>query len=188
MTTPTASQTVGPYFTIGLGWRNGDDLACRCPSETPIEIGGKVLDGDGEGVSDAMIEVWQANPQGIYPHPADPQVDCVADGFVGAGRATTDSSGEFRFRTVKPGRVPAAGGGLQAPHICLAVFARGLLRQLNTRLYFSDEAVANAEDDVLLLVPEARRDTLIASAQNGNGYYRMNIRLQGPGETVFFDF
>lgn len=183
---PTASQTVGPYFSIGLGWRSGDDLAARCPDEAPIELSGRLLDSDGDGVTDALVEIWQADVRGHYPHPEDPLVDDDIDYFVGTGRSETDVNGEFRFRTIKPGRVPAAGGGLQAPHVCLTIFARGLLRHLNTRVYFADESEANAEDEVLGLVPEHRRATLIARPIDGA--YRIDLVLQGPNEAVFFDF
>jgi len=179
----TPWQTVGPFYSIGLDWPGGADLAQGL--DGAIEIAGRVLDGDGQPVTDAVVELWQADPAGRYPHPADRRNAAVAPGFTGFGRCGTESGG-FRFRTVKPGRVPALDGGLQAPHILVGVLARGLLRRVATRLYFPDEA-ANAEDAVLALVPAGRRSTLLAEPLDG-ARYRWDLRLQGPDETVFFDF
>jgi protocatechuate 3,4-dioxygenase alpha subunit len=177
----TPWQTVGPFYSIGLDWPGGEDLAQGL--DGAIEIAGRVLDGDGQPVADAVVELWQADPAGRYPHPADRRNAAVAPGFIGFGRCGT-AGGGFRFRTVKPGRVPGSGGSLQAPHILVGVMARGLLRRIVTRLYFADEA-ANADDAVLAQVPPARRATLLAQAV-GKGDYRWDIRLQGPEETVFF--
>jgi len=184
----TPWQTVGPYFSIGMTWAGGEDLAAG--RADAIEIAGRVLDGAGAAVSDAVVELWQADSGGRYAHPADRRNAAVDAGFKGFGRVGTESGG-FRFRTVKPGRVPApaiggSGGSLQAPHIVVGVFARGLLRRITTRLYFADVA-ANAEDPVLALVPAGRRSTLLAEPE-GKGHYRWDIRLQGPDETVFFTF
>jgi protocatechuate 3,4-dioxygenase, alpha subunit len=182
---PTPSQTVGPYFGFALHEVIGAELV---PPDAPgaVRIEGAVLDGAGEPVPDAMVEIWQANAAGRYAHPADARVDLpLEEGFVGFGRSGTDEHGVFRFVTVKPGRVPAADGTMQAPHLDVSVFARGLLKRLVTRMYFPDEAEANAIDPVLALVPSPdERATLIARAE-GDGL-RFDVRLQGDGQTVFF--
>jgi protocatechuate 3,4-dioxygenase alpha subunit len=158
------------------------------PQGTPgsIWVRGRLTDGAGEPVTDGMVETWQADAEGRFNHPDDPRGPGEQPGFRGFGRSLTDETGEYAVLTVKPGRVPAASGdGLQAPHVDVTVFARGLLKHLVTRLYFGDEA-SNAEDPVLALVGDAhRRDTLVA-ARTDDGY-RFDIRLQGEGETVFFD-
>lgn len=181
--TATASQTVGPYFSIGMTWPEGGELTTA--SEGVIEIDGQVFDADGAVVDDAVLEIWQADPEGRYAHPEDRRNSAVDSNFRGFGRVGTGSGG-FRFRTLKPGRVAALDGRLQAPHILVSVFARGLLCRLATRLYFAEEA-ANEEDPVLALVPEDRRATLLAQSQ-GEGRYRWDVHLQGPRETVFFAF
>ncbi len=205
----TPSQTVGPFFHYGLPWKGGADLVgmtdigarpdlmppehyllntphARPPVPGPhIEIFGRVLDGAGAGVPDALVEIWQANAAGRYNSVDDPRGDIALDaGFIGFGRSSTSETGEYRFRTVLPGRVPGPGNRLQAPHIAIGVMGRGLLKRLVTRLYFEDGEGLGL-DPVLELVPEARRDTLIA-LREGNGY-RFDIVLQGAGETVFFD-
>ena len=159
----TPSQTVGPFFGVGLPFERGEQLA---PPESAgaMRIEGQVLDGKGEPVPDALLEIWQP-----------------ATGF---GRARTDSEGAFSFTTVKPGPVPAPDGRMQAPHFNVTVFARGLLRHLVTRMYFPDETQANAADPVLNLVEPARRETLIA--KNCGGVLHFDVRLQGERETVFF--
>jgi protocatechuate 3,4-dioxygenase, alpha subunit len=190
----TPSQTVGPWFAYGLtpeGKYDWSDLATG-NLITPdvvgdrIRIEGIVRDGDGAPMPDAMIEIWQADGQGRLPGQANGAAANTS--FKGFGRCPTDAKGVFWFETVKPGAVPAPDGKPQAPHIVLAVFARGLLTHLYTRLYFSDEA-ANTFDPILKLVPADRRDTLIAKkeTQAGKTFYRFDIRLQGEGETVFFD-
>jgi protocatechuate 3,4-dioxygenase, alpha subunit len=186
MARPTPSQTVGPFFHIGLPT---DGLQEVVPPEHPeaIRIEGTVFDGEGAPVNDALIEVWQANEAGRYAHPEDSREELPLDErFSGFGRCATDESGRFGFVTVKPGAVPAPGGGIQAPHIEVSVFARGLLKRLVTRIYFADEQEANREDPVLSLVedPESR-STLVAMAEEGG--YRFDIHLQGEGETAFFD-
>ena len=154
----------------------------------------RVLDGAGAPVSDAMLEIWQADANGRYHHPADGREDVAPDAtFHGFARIGTDVAGSFRFPSVKPGAVPGRGNVMQAPHLNLLVFARGLLNHLHTRIYFSDEAQANAIDPVLSIVDPARRDTLVAVLDGAPGtrvpfVYRFDIRLQGKGETVFFDF
>jgi len=183
----TTSQTVGPFFHIGLNWLYKDNLAGPGVSGEHLEITGRVLDADGRGVPDAMLELWQANAQGKYAHPEDTQEKQVEPGFQGYGRVPTAKDGSFRFRTIKPGRVPGLDGRLQAPHIVVSVFMRGLLRRLITRIYFPDDA-ANAEDFALNLVGPARRGTLIArKAAEDEARLEWNVILQGPEETVFFD-
>ncbi len=181
----TSSQTVGPYLHIGLTWLVTDNLVGPGVSGENVTIEGRIVDGDGQPVSDALVEIWQANAHGKYAHPDDPQDKPLESGFKGFGRVPTDESGGFRFTTIKPGRVVAPDGGLQAPHINVTILMRGMLRQLVTRIYFPGDP-ANAEDAVLASVPKARRDTLIASASEP-GTLEWNVVLQGAGETVFFD-
>lgn len=165
----TTSQTVGPFLTIGMDWLNTRDVA-RGVSGERVTIAGRVFDGDGQPVTDASIELWQANAYGKY--------EANATGF---GRCPTDGEGAFRFTTVKPG---AAEG--QAPHITVNVFARGLLKQLVTRIYFPGDR-ANDADPVLSLVPASRRATLIARQSAATGVLEWNVVLHGKDETVFFD-
>lgn len=150
-----------------------------------ITVAGQVRDGEGRPVPDALLEVWQANARGHCIHPEDPRVTEPDRGFDGFGRVQTSADGTFAIHTIKPGRVPGPGGGAQAPHLVLGVFARGLLTRLVTRVYFGDEA-DNGIDVVLSHVPESRRSTLVATPQPA-GRYRFDIVLQGPHETVFFD-
>jgi protocatechuate 3,4-dioxygenase alpha subunit len=182
----TSSQTVGPYLHIGLTWLVTDDLAGPGVSGERYVIEGRVLDADGAPVDDALVETWQANAFGRYDHPDDRRDVPLEPGFKGFGRVPTDAGGRFRLRTIKPGPVPAAGGTMQAPHISVTVFMRGMLKQLKTRIYFPGEA-ANAADPVLATVPAERRRTLIAKLV-GEGQLQWNVVLQGEGETVFFDF
>jgi protocatechuate 3,4-dioxygenase alpha subunit len=172
---PTASQTVGPFVHIGMARHYRDCLAPPGTEGERVTVEGRVLDGDGRPVTDAVVEVWQADPHGHYAGTA----------FHGFGRVPTDGQGVFRFTTVKPGRVPGPDGSLQAPHLLVAVFARGLLRHVLTRMYFPDEP-GNATDPVLALVPEDRRPTLVARAR-GAGVLAWDVVLQGQDETVFFD-
>jgi protocatechuate 3,4-dioxygenase alpha subunit len=182
---PTASQTVGPYLSIGLAWLTLDRVAAAgCPGEH-LEVGGRVLDGDGVPVTDALVEIWQADPHGRYAHPEDPSEAPRTPGFRGFGRVPTDAEGRFRFYTIKPGPVADPQGGLQAPHLLVSVFMRGLLKRLVTRVYFPDEP-RNADDRVLRLVPVERRGTLVARPVASNEL-EWDIVLQGAGETVFFD-
>lgn len=181
----TASQTVGPFFHIGLEKLSMADLAKSAAGGETVSIQGRVLDGDGKPVNDALIEIWQANAQGKYAHPDDVQDKPLDAGFKGFGRVATGDNGEFRFVTIKPGRVPAPGGALQAPHLVVAVFMRGLLKHLVTRMYFPGEA-GNDEDAVLALVPKERRATLVAKSA-GDGTLEWNVILQGRDETVYFD-
>jgi protocatechuate 3,4-dioxygenase alpha subunit len=180
----TPSQTVGPFFAFALtpeqyGYPFASIVSGRLADETTdgerIRIVGQVLDGEGTPINDAMVEIWQADAQGRYAAPT---------GFTGFGRqgTGTDPQNRFIFDTVKPGRVDAE----QAPHISVIVFMRGILTHAYTRIYFSDEAQANARDPVLNSVPEARRATLIAE-RDADGLYRFDIHMQGEDETVFFD-
>ncbi|MGA7091089.1 MAG: protocatechuate 3,4-dioxygenase subunit alpha [Candidatus Acidiferrales bacterium] len=191
MKTPaTTSQTVGPFFSIGLAWLERSEVAGPGVAGERISIEGRVLDGDGQPIPDALLELWQANAAGKYAHPEDTQEKSLEPGFIGYGRVSTDADGRFRFSTIKPGAVPGPSGKSQAPHIVVSFFARGLLRRLVTRIYFADEP-ANAEDFALGLIEPARRQTLIAkklAAPPGtSGAYEWNVILQGPSETVFFD-
>jgi len=183
----TTSQTVGPFFLIGLQWLFVDNLVGPGVSGERVEIEGRVLDADGQGVPDAMLELWQANAHGKYAHPEDTQAKSVEPGFHGYGRVPTAEDGTFRFTTIKPGRVPGPDGKLQAPHIVVSVFMRGLLRRLITRIYFPDDAT-NSEDFALNLVESNRRGTLVArKSTKRDGLLEWNVVLQGPEETVFFD-
>jgi protocatechuate 3,4-dioxygenase alpha subunit len=183
----TSSQTVGPFYAIGLNWLNRTELADPGVQGEHISFEGRVLDGDGKPVPDALLEVWQANSQGKYAHPEDDQKKPVEPGFRGFGRVPVDDDGRFSFTTIKPGPVPGPDDRLQAPHIAVTVLARGLLRRLVTRIYFPGEP-ANETDFALGLVEPARRGTLIAKKIGEEaGRYEWNVILQGPGETVFFD-
>jgi protocatechuate 3,4-dioxygenase alpha subunit len=179
----TPSQTVGPYLAIGLPWPDGPHVV---PIGTPgaIWLRGRLTDGAGASVPDALIETWQADPEGRFAHPADRHEPRTT--FRGFGRCPTDHGGEYAILTLKPGPVAAPGGGWQAPHIDVSIFARGLLKRLVTRVYFADEPVANAADPVLLGIADPRlRASVVATAATDG--YRLDIRLQGPDETVFFD-
>ena len=164
----TPSQTVGPYFSIGLPWPDGPHVV-EPGTEGAIVLRGHVTDGEGAPVPDALIETWQAGPDGTF----DP-------GFRGFGRSPTDDDGAWEITTLKPGPV----GDGQAPHIDVSVFARGLLNRVVTRIYFADEADANAADPVLSGLSEAQRATLVAEPADGG--YRFDVHLQGADETAFF--
>lgn len=181
----TTSQTIGPYLRIGLEWMVIEDLAPAGVGGERVRIEGRVLDGDARQVNDAAVEIWQANSHGRYASPEDNRDAPLERAFRGYGRSLTDDTGSFRFRTIKPGRVPAPDGKLQAPHLLVTVFMRGLLKQLVTRMYFPDDP-ANAADPILGLVPAERRGALIAR-RRGDAL-EWNIVLQGKDETVFFDF
>ena len=184
----TANQTVGPFLHIGLAWLTTERLAAPGIQGERVTIQGRLLDGDGVGVGDGMIEIWQANAQGKYAHPEDRQKKPLEPGFRGFGRIPTSAKGAFRFSTIKPGSVPGPDGTPQAPHLVASVFMRGQLKHLATRIYFPDEA-ANSKDPILGLVPPARRGTLVAKKVAGRkGVLEWNVILQGKGETVFFDF
>jgi len=181
----TPSQTVGPFLHLGLPWADGPYVV---PEGTPgaVWIRGTVVDGAGEPVPDAIVETWQADPDGRFAHPDDPRGarQPTVEGFRGFGRCPTDAQGRFEILTVKPGPLPAPEGGVEAPHVNVSVLARGLLDRLVTRIYFPDEAEANAADPVLNAIEESRRGTLIARAEDGG--YRFDIRMQGENESVFF--
>jgi protocatechuate 3,4-dioxygenase alpha subunit len=182
----TPSQTVGPFFHYALPYAGGNVLATRESRGQHIVIEGRVIDGGGDPVPDVMLEVWQANAAGKYDHPEDTQDKPVDPAFHGFGRIETGKDGSFRIETVKPGAVPGPGNTLQAPHLATFVFGRGMLKQLLTRIYFDDET-HNTNDPVLALVPEDRRDTLIARKTDPSTY-AIEIVLQGGRETVFFDY
>lgn len=187
----TASQTVGPYLHIGTDWLTIPNLADGKVGGERITIEGRMFDGNGSPVPDGLVEIWQANAHGKYAHPDDTRDLPLESGFRGFGRVPTDGNGFFRFTTIKPGRVPGPGGSLQAPHIAVTIFARGLLKHLVSRIYFPG-AEGNADDPVLAMVPAERRGTLIARPVAGKaGVLEWNIVMQGEaggqGETVFFD-
>jgi len=210
----TPWQTTGPFFHFGLLWKGAADLVgdsalgARPELTAPghdmsvehgrsgrdrtrgerIEIFGRVFDNKGAPIIDALVETWQANDAGRYGHPEDSRADVPLDpNFIGFGRAGLDPMGGFRFRTIRPGRVPGPGNTLQAPHIALGIMGPGFLKRLATRIYFPD-APENADDPILALVPEERRSTLIAAREPGAAkLYRFDIHLGGARETVFFD-
>jgi protocatechuate 3,4-dioxygenase alpha subunit len=211
----TPWQTTGPFFHFALPWRGcadltgdselgarpdlcapGHDVLIRhsgtsrhLAQGTQIELVGQVWDNTGAPMLDTLIEIWQAGASGRYPHPEDTRSDLPLDvNFAGFGRCAADENGGFRFRTIRPGRVPGPGNTLQAPHIALGMIGPGILKRLVTRIYFAD-APENAEDPILALVPEERRATLLAVPEaQGSNAYRFDIRLSGPRETVFFEF
>jgi protocatechuate 3,4-dioxygenase alpha subunit len=185
---PIPSQTVGPYFHLGLTDKHA--VGCLADANAKGErawITCRVLDGDGVPVDDAMIEVWQANSEGKYHHPDDHQEKPADPGCRGFGRVGTAADGSCQLETIRPGSVPGIGGNPQAPHLNIALFARGLLRHLYTRIYFAGDP-ANEKDPVLALVPRERRATLMAQPDPTRaGHWRFDINLQGEQETVFFD-
>jgi protocatechuate 3,4-dioxygenase alpha subunit len=182
----STSQTIGPYLRIGLEWMQVEDIAPKGVAGERVSLRGRVVDADGKPVNDAALEIWQANSHGRYAHPEDKRDLPLEPGFRGYGRSLTNDDGRFRFNTIKPGRVPGPGGKLQAPHLSATIFMRGLLKQLQARIYFPNDP-ANAEDPVLALVPAERRSTLIARPAS-DGTLEWNVVLQGKNETVFFDF
>jgi protocatechuate 3,4-dioxygenase, alpha subunit len=191
----TPSQTVGPFFAYGLtsngkyDWNDAfsSNLVTADTSGERIRVQGRVFDGDGQPVPDCMLEIWQADAQGRFSDPQDKRA-LPNSSFKGFGRSGTDANGGYAFDTIMPGQVADLDGKPQAPHILLAIFARGMLLHNYTRIYFDGEA-ANAADPVLALVPGDRRATLMATRQpgSGNAVYCLDIRLQGDNETVFFD-
>lgn len=183
----SASQTVGPFFKLGLEALYRSEVAGPGVEGQRLTLQGRVLDGEGQPVSDAVLEIWQADAHGHYSHMEDPHQSAVEAAFIGFGRQPTDTDGRFKFTTIKPGRVPNEGGSWQAPHLNVAVFMRGLLQHQVTRVYFPDEA-GNAEDPVLKRVPPERRDTLIARRLGDDSYLEWDVHMQGEQETVFFDF
>lgn len=179
----SSSQTIGPYLHIGTDWLNTAEIAGPNASGERISIEGRVYDGNGAPVTDALVELWQADADGNYNSAA-------TSGFRGFGRAPTDATGHFRFSTIRPGRVPGPGDTLQAPHIAVTVFARGLLKQVVTRIYFPD-GDGNDQDPLLNAVPAERRGTLMAQPLAQAGGYQFDVVLQGSAggrpETVFLD-
>ncbi len=187
----TSSQTVGPFFHDALMRADArcEALAPEKSSGPRVRIEGRVTDGDGAAVIDAILEVWQANQHGRFNHPLDRRDLPLDEAFTGYGRIATNADGDYCFTTIKPGAVPFDDERAQAPHIAVAVLGRGLLNHLYTRIYFDDEP-ANANDPVLARVPAERRGTLIDARQKGeagDAVYRFDIVLQGDRETVFFD-
>lgn len=188
---PTPSQTIGPFFHYALDRAEWSDLTAAGAAGQKIVIEGRVIDGDGAPAGDALLEIWQANAAGRYAHPEDTQEKPLDPKFRGFGRICTDAEGRYRFTTIRPGPVPGRGNALQAPHINVSIFARGLLRRLVTRIYFADEP-ANETDPVLSAIEDpAVRRTLVADRNAGGkgrpAAYRFDIVLQGEGETAFFD-
>lgn len=181
--TQTASQTVGPFFSFGLTAVDQSVLVNEQTQGERITLTGQVLDGDGLPVTDAMVEIWQPDANGIFHHPNDPNHANADPNFNGFGRSETVDDGTYHFETVKPGAINES-----APYINVRIFARGMLIHAITRLYFSDEP-QNETDPVLAAVPADRRATLIAQREESRGTtrYRLDIRLQGENETVFFD-
>ncbi|MEU7529522.1 protocatechuate 3,4-dioxygenase subunit alpha [Saccharothrix sp. NPDC042600] len=179
----TPAQTVGPFFAIGLPWEDGPFVV---PEGTPgaFRVEGSVLDGRGDPVPDAVVETWQADPDGRFDHPDDPRGAVRWKDFRGFGRCATDADGRYGVLTVKPGPLPTGDGGWEAPHLNVSLFCRGVLVRLVTRIYFPDEE-ANAHDPVLTALDPAARATLVAAATPFG--YHFDIRLQGEHETVFFD-
>jgi protocatechuate 3,4-dioxygenase, alpha subunit len=178
----TPSQTIGPFFAVALPWADGPQVV---PDGTPgaLRIGGRVLDGAGDPVPDALVETWQADPHGRFTHPDDPR-GAVRGSFRGFGRCPTDAEGRWAVLTVKPGPLPAPDGGLEAPHLDVSVFARGLLNRLVTRIYFPDEPEANAADPLLASIPDPRARARLVATGDGDRL-RFDIHLQGDQETPF---
>ena len=184
MTMPTTpSQTIGPFFAIMMPL--GSNALVDRSAEDAIEILGQIFDDREHPVPDALVEIWQADADGIYAHPADDRFT-RSTGFTGFGRCSTDADGRYSFLTMKPGAVRGFDERMQAPHISLAILARGLLKRVTTRVYFPDEEHANANDPAMLAVDQDRRATLVARPA-GPARLRFDVRLRGTAETVFFD-
>jgi protocatechuate 3,4-dioxygenase alpha subunit len=182
----TSSQTIGPYLHIGMTWLVDENMAPEGVSGERVTVEGRITDADGTAVNDAMVEIWQANAHGKYAHPEDTRDLPVERSFSGFGRVYTDEDGRFRFRTIKPGRVPGPDETPQAPHLNVTIFMRGLLKHLITRMYFPGES--NDADAVLQRVPADRRATLVARRGGEPGRLEWDVVLQGENETVFFDY
>ncbi|KAB7769674.1 protocatechuate 3,4-dioxygenase subunit alpha [Xanthomonas maliensis] len=182
----TPSQTVGPYYRLGLEPLYRNTLVPATAGAAQVQVSGRILDGAGAPVTDAVLELWQADANGRYAQATDPGAAAQSAPFDGWGRVPSDAQGEFSFSTIKPGSVPGPDGKAQAAHLVVLVFMRGLLRAAPTRMYFGDDPLLE-HDPILALVPAARRDTLLAKAQ-GPGRYRWDIHMQGDAETVFFRY
>jgi protocatechuate 3,4-dioxygenase, alpha subunit len=184
----TPSQTVGPYLGIGMPWADGP-YAVAPDTPGAIRIAGLVLDGHGDPLPDAVVETWQADPDGRFDHPDDPRgaAKPTVAGFRGFGRSLTDAAGRYQIVTLRPGPLPAPDGGTEAPHLDVSVFARGMLDRVVTRIYFPDEAAANAADPVLSAIADPERRATLIAAPGADGELRFDVRLQGEHETVFFD-
>jgi protocatechuate 3,4-dioxygenase, alpha subunit len=188
----TANQPIGPFYHFALtpGWSTGDNsagvMAGPGAQGERIRLTVRMLDRDGSPVTNAMVELWQADAGGKYNHPDDSQSKTPDPAFRGFGRLATDDQGLCIFETVKPGRVPGAKGQLQAPHVSVSIYAPGLLRRVVTRIYFDGDP-ANESDEIMRLVPEERRLTLMARAGGESGQWCFDLHLTGPCETVFFD-
>lgn len=182
---PTPSQTLGPFFSIGLTWEDGPLVV---PEDTPgaIRIHGVLYDGAGDPIPDAVVETWQADPDGRFAHPDDPRGEVKWDAFRGLGRSGTDDRGHWSIITLKPGPVPSRDDRMQAPHIDVSVLARGLLQRVVTRIYFSDEEAANATDPVLCSLPPSAPAERLVAVHADDSTYRFDIHLQGERESVFF--
>jgi protocatechuate 3,4-dioxygenase, alpha subunit len=185
---PIPSQTAGPFFHLGLTVTRAVPCIAEAGAKGErVSLTCRLLDGDGSPVNDAMIEVWHADAGGKYNHPDDTQEESADANWVGFGRLGTAEDGSCKFETIKPGSVPGPGNTMQAPHLTLAIFARGMLKQLYTRVYFAGDS-ANSDDPILALVPPPRRETLLAQPDGaGSGRWQFDIHLQGDRETVFFD-
>lgn len=184
----SAWQTVGPFFSIGMEARYVTDVVGPNVAGQRVVISGWVFDGDEAPISDALLEIWQANAHGKYAHPEDTQDKPLDPGFLGHGRVPTGEDGRFEFTTIKPGAVNSPDDVPQAPHLSISLMMRGLLRRLTTRIYFPDEPL-NAGDRILQLVEPARRKTLILVPDaHRAGHFLWDIHMQGDAETVFFDF
>ena len=185
----TPSQTVGPFYAIGLTRTPMNVMATASSQGQRIRIEGQVFDGDGVAIPDVMVEIWQANAYGRYNHPDDKQEKPLDATFTGWGRSGTDDKCFYSFETIKPGPVPGIDGSVQAPHINVVVFARGMLVHAFTRIYFDDEKMNDSDPVLRSIKNKARRQTLIAARgeRDGKTIYQFDIRLQGENETVFFD-
>ena len=189
MSRETPSQTVGPFYAIGLTRTPMNVMATESTQGERIRIEGQIFDGDGAAIPDVMVEIWQANAYGRYNHPEDKQEKPLDATFTGWGRSGTDDKCFYSFETIKPGPVPGNDESVQAPHINVVVFARGMLVHAFTRIYFDDEKMNDSDPVLRSIKNKARRQTLVAArgAKDSRTVYRFDIRLQGENETVFFD-